>query len=364
MNNKYTETEVSRVIKVLRNVDGPWSWAKYLAGPYLGCSFACAYCYNLDNNESDAATIKKDAVEKFRSELKELPKDVITLGDYQPVEEEKRLIRSMLKIVAAERWPLHIIEKSPLVVNDLDIIEKISREAWTAVSISVTSSPAEPKTAANVALFEPDTAAAAKRFAIMAKVAAKGILTGAYCVPVIPFIGDSPDTIEAVIKATKEAGGKYFILGGLVIPEPFDQLFWETIIKYFPRLETEMKELYDINNGVKYLSYLRDLEAMSTRLCEKYDLQQSIPRPIEHYPKKLHDNKLIAEHFYLAARYAGVNGLPVEKEDEYMTLAFLLDSFDNNICSEYKDKGFKVLEELGLTQAMSKELETQISSRL
>jgi len=361
---KYTGIETDKIIKVLSNVDGAWSWTKYLAGPYLGCSFGCAYCYNLNINETETITIKKGAVDKFQQELKGLPKDVITLGDYQPVERDKRLIRDMLKFVEQENWPLHIIEKSPIILDDLDIIEKISRNAWTAVSISVTGSPAVPATAADLAMFEPDTAGPSKRFEIMSKLAVKGILTGTYCVPVIPFIGDSPTNIEAVIKSTKEAGGKYFILGGLVIPAPFDQLFWKTINDNFPEQEVKLRDLYDINHDDKYLSYLRDLETMATRLCEKYDLPQNIPRPIKHYPKELRTNKLIAEHFYLKSRFARSKRLPIEMEEAYLALAFLLDNLDYDICRHYHDDGFKALQALGLTLKLAKELEDRIKKRI
>ncbi len=364
MKGKYSEIKVDKIIKKFRNIDGGWSWTKYIAGPYLGCSFGCAYCYNLENGEDDSVTIKHGAVDKFRRELKELPKDVITLGDYQPAEAGERLLRAMLKIVAENNFPLHIIEKSPLVVDDIDIIKQISQNSWAAISVSVTSSPDDPDTSAGLNLFEPGTATATDRFKIMSEMSKQKILTGAYCVPVIPFIGDSANTIEAVIKSTKEAGGKYFILGGLVIPEPFDQLFWKTLKDNFPKLESKVKELYDINNSAKYLSYLKNLEVLSTKLCDKYGLWTHIPRPINHYPKKLRPNKSIAEYFYLKSRFARSNGLSIKMEDAYLALAFLLDNLDYNICHDYQKQDFKALEDLGLTVELAKELEGQIRVRL
>lgn len=361
MKESLKEVQVNQIISQYDHVDGGWYWAKYAAGPYLGCSYDCVYCYNLGSDDGQIQ-IKQDAVKKFREELSQLPKDVIILGDYQPAESKLRMIRAMLEIVADLGFPLHIVEKSPLVTNDLDIIKETAKKSWAAISMSVTAAPSRPNTVADLTLFEPTTPIPDKRFEAMAKVSSAGILTGTMATPVIPFIGDGLENIEAAISATKEAGGSYFIIGGLIIPEPLDQLFWDVLGANFSHLVAKMRRLYDVNNIDEYRSYFGELDRETSKLCAKYDLLDHIPRPVDHYPKELQMNKLLAEHFYLAARFAKANGLSIKKEQAYLAVAWLLDDLKFNVVKAYNDRGLKMLLDLGLEKKLAKEVETVIKS--
>lgn len=364
MKNSFQTVKVNKIINDFDHADGGWCWTKYGAGPYVGCSYDCVYCYNLGLDDQSAVKIKEDAIDKFRRELKPLPKDVVTLGDYQPAETELRLIRKMLNVVADLDFPIHIIEKSPLVTADLDLIKKVKDNSWAAVSMSVTGAPSQMGTAADLSRFEPRTPTPAERFAAMAEIASEGILTGTCCVPVIPLIGDSLENIEATISATKEAGGRYFLLGSLVLPEPFDQLFWDTLKKHFPDQVAKMRDLYHPNNSDNFSAYFGDLDRKTSRLCEKYGLLNHIPRPVDHYPQNLRLNKLVAEDFYLASRFGKANDLTVEEEYAYLAVAWLLDDLDYDITQSYRKKGLAAFAAFGLEDELAGEVETAIKKKM
>jgi len=360
MNENFPEIEVENIITTHKYVDGGWCWTKYNAGPYRGCSYDCAYCYNISANDGSEVAIKKDAQSKFSVELDSLEKDVITIGDYQPIEVDLEEIRAMLEIAEKKDFPIHINEKSPLVVRDLDIIKKISDNSWAAVSMSITNSTKHPKTGDDLKLFEKDTPTAGERFQAMREIANKGILTGTCCVPLIPYIGDDHENIEDMIEETKEAGGSYFILGSLVIPEPFDMLFWDVAERSFPEKLESLRELFDPANTEKFRSYFGELDRVTSELCAKYGLLDHIPRPVDHYSESLKDNKRLAETFFLKARFAKAENVSMEKEFSYMALGWLLEDIPFSIVDSYNASGKKALLELGLDDDFAAETEQEI----
>ncbi len=360
MTEKYPEIEVDKIVTTHKYVDGGWCWTKYNAGPYRGCSFDCAYCYNISANDGSEVAVKKDAAAKFSSELDHLEKDVITIGDYQPIEVELGEIRAMLEVIDEKEFPMHVIEKSPLVVRDLDIIKKISNKSWIAVSMSITSSSKNSKIADDLQLFEKGTPTAKERFQAMREIAEKGILTGTCCVPLIPYIGDDLSNIEEMIKETKDAGGSYFILGSLVIPEPFDKLFWDVVGANFPDKLSELIELFDPQNIDAFRDYFGELDRKASKLCENYGLLDHIPRPVDHYDDKIRDNKRLAEALFLKARFAKANNISMDKEYFYMALGWLLEDIPFNIVESYNKSGKDALVELGLEDDFAAEVEQEI----
>lgn len=351
--------EVAQALTVHQYVDGGWCWTKYNAGPYHGCSYECVYCYNLGSG--NGIGLKKDFTEKFRREIATVPKDVITVSDYQPIEAELNKIREVLEVIVDFGFPLHIIEKSPLVVRDIDVIKKIAEKSWAAVSMSVTASPALPQTEKNLTFFEPDAPTSKERFQAMKKLSDAGILTGTCCVPLIPYIGDSRENIESLIKETSESGGKYFILGSLVIPEPFDRTFWEVIEERFSDKLEALRSLFNPNNLDKFREYFGALDRETSRLCETYGLLDHIARPVGHYPEQTKNNKLIAEKFFLKARFAKANKFSLDQEYSYMALAWLLEDIPEDITGLYANEGKKVLSEMGLEEYLADEVEEEIN---
>ena len=364
MSKGHKTIRVDNIVNNYDHTDGGWCWTKYGVCPYMGCSYDCAYCYNLGYSADNQVQVKNNAVSMLQKELKTLPKDVVTIGDYQPAETELRLIREMLKVIQDAGFPLHIIEKSPLVTEDLDLISQIGKKSWAAVSISVTAAPSLPDLDKALLKYEPETSTAAERFAAMAKIASAGILTGTSCVPLIPYIGDAMLNIEELIKATKEAGGKYFLIGALVVPQPFDDDFWDITEEHFPDQAVKLQRLYDPENTEKFNEYFGNLDRKTTKLCAKYGILDHIPRPVDFYSGKIRMNKILAEQFYLKSRFSKSNRQPQEMELTYLALAWLLDDLPGDISAEYQKKGDEALAAYGLEDDMIKELAAVINEEL
>jgi DNA repair photolyase len=63
----------------------------------------------------------------LRRALGRAPVDMIATGDYQPAEKKFEMSRRMLEVCLELGFPVSILERSPLVLRDLDLIKEIDR---------------------------------------------------------------------------------------------------------------------------------------------------------------------------------------------------------------------------------------------
>lgn len=105
-----------------------------------------------------------------------------------------------------------IVERSPLVTRDLDLLTEINQRAWVGVVFSLSNLDAKLKHA-----FEPHSPGLQRRLQAMVELASAGILTGTTLMPIIPFAGDDRRHLEEVVRATKDHGGSFVLAGGLTM---------------------------------------------------------------------------------------------------------------------------------------------------
>ena len=195
MKLEFQEYRARKIVNVHRHVDGPWFWDKYSAQPYVGCRTGCEFCYlrgsrylgRRDPNSFDTLIqVKTNAVELLRKELTGLNHDVIACGDWQqPAEDRYRLSRGMLKVVCDLGFALLIVERSPLLTRDLDLLVEINQKGWVGVIFSISSVNRTLKRA-----FEPRSPGVRRRLQAMDQLAKNGILVGTGLMPVFPFVCD------------------------------------------------------------------------------------------------------------------------------------------------------------------------------
>jgi DNA repair photolyase len=145
---EYEEYLPRRILNVHKHVD-TWFYNKYSAHPYVGCAFGCEFCYSRsekymggrDPSDFDRRIrVKVNAAELLRRELPRRPPDVITCGDWQvPTERDYRLSRQMLEVVHDVGFPLFVVERSPLLTRDLDLLAAINERTWVGVVFSISS---------------------------------------------------------------------------------------------------------------------------------------------------------------------------------------------------------------------------------
>lgn len=339
-------TQADQIIASYTDPD-PWYWTKYYASPYVGCAYDCSYCFNLGGT----VTIKPNACAKFRQEISQLPRDVITIGDYQPIERQKRYLRRMIKIAGEHRFPIHLVEKSTVILDDIDLLQAIARKSWLSVSISVTDPPED---AGGLSVFEGTAPISSERFEVMRRLSEAGVPTGLCLMPVIPFIGDRTSHIQRVLEATKQAGGHYVIWSVVRPPYPFEGLFFELLNRHYPEQAGKVGAL--VQSATGYLDYVAELAKTIQSACLEVGLLDHLPRPVDHFPRDVQLNKRVAGRLYMRA---GRASNPDEGE-LWLQAARALDHFPENVGELYEREGWLGLARLRISARAARAIEAEL----
>jgi len=365
----YKSYKAKTVLNVHKHCDGGWFWSKYSASAYLGCEYGCEYCYSRDEKYnphrpardpevlkfgdpfSQYIKVKENAPELLRKALKNKPKDLIYLDDYQPVEAKFQLVRKILEICWEFGFPVFINEKSPMLLRDLDILKKISEKSHLNVGWSIIAAKDDETRLA----FEPNAPPVSARFDAMKKLAENKIITGTVFMPILPFVSGGEENIEAVIKKTKECGGQYVLDGGLTLDGYCKTHFYKALEKYDSTLIAKYDELY--RNPKSLAEHERRVHQSVLNYCKKYKLTPYIPRPVKFYPAKLQINKKIAEKFYLEARELQLSGEGGYREWTYRKAAWSLDDLEESVEEIFQKRGMESLKQIkGIGESLGKRI--------
>jgi DNA repair photolyase len=270
--------------KVLLNtVPQPDDWfgLKYNMNLYRGCQHQCIYCdsrsacYQIENFSD--ILVKSNAIELLRQELSR--KRVIgTIGTgsmndpYMPFEAKRKLTRQALQVIAAHRFPVHIITKSTLVLRDLDILCEISR-VYAAVSITITT--ADDDLGKKI---EPGAARVSARFKALQVLAENGITTGVTLMPVLPFLEDNTDNIRKIVFMAHQAGVQYIIASfGMTLRDRQRDYYYQKLEQLFPGLPGKYKQKFRSQYHV-LANNSHKLESEFHKWCQELGISTRIPR--------------------------------------------------------------------------------------
>ena len=100
---------------------------------YRGFAHQCIYCdsrsscYQIENFAD--TLVKTNALELLANELPhKRAKGIVGTGSmndpYAPIEIQYRLTRGALEIITQNRFPVHVITKSDLVMRDVDLLSR------------------------------------------------------------------------------------------------------------------------------------------------------------------------------------------------------------------------------------------------
>lgn len=291
------EIQVKSILNKKKHRDS-WFLDDYTLNPYEGCSFNCQYCYirgsKYGENMVEGLAVKINGAEVLDRQLTfRVKKDqfgIIALASgtdpYINAEGKYKLTESFLKLISKHRFPLLIITRSELILRDLGLLQAIDRNAIHApdlkdklhhgVVISFSFSTLDPEIAATL---EPGAPLPQTRLETMRKCKDAGFMVGMNCIPTLPFISDSDEQLELFVKAAKEHGADYILIGGLTLfgKNPADSkiLYYKFLERKFPHLIPAYKKLYRIFFAPPK-NYLEDLSMRADRICAKYEMRRSI----------------------------------------------------------------------------------------
>ncbi|MCU0521519.1 MAG: radical SAM protein [Anaerolineae bacterium] len=222
---------------------------RYNMNLYRGCEHRCIYCdsrsecYEIEHFDEEVL-VKVNAIDLLRDELsRKRIKGPISLGSmndpFMPLEAEINLAGRALAVIAEFGFPIHIITKSALVLKDLDTLREIAR---TYASVSFTITTTDDDLAAKV---EPGASRPSARLRAMRVLADNGIQTGTTMMPILPFIEDSEENLEAVVSRTAAAGGSYIIPWiGMTTRDRQRAYFYARLDEHFPGIRRKYERTF------------------------------------------------------------------------------------------------------------------------
>lgn len=286
------EVEVKGILNPVRQPDN-WFGLKYNMNLYRGCQHRCIYCdsrsrcYQIEHFDRDVI-VKVNAVDLLQEQLpRKRGRGTIGTGSmndpYMPIEKQYNLAGRALAVIAENRFPVHVITKSDLVLRDIDILEEIS-QVFAAVSFTIT--------AASDALgkkVEPGAPEVSRRLAAMGRLADRGIDTGVLLMPVLPFIEDHPENIREIVQKAADHGASYVLPSlGMTLRDRQREYYYKKLDQLFPGTRNNYLKRF----ANRYFAEAQNSAALNHALkeaCRETGIRLSMPK---FAPEKIFKNEL------------------------------------------------------------------------
>ena len=232
----YVFKEFKTILNKLKFPDS-WFWCKYTINPYSGCEHACIYCdarsnryYLQEIQDFENEVIIKTYVDKKLDlrikRARSLLPDVVAMGGvndaYQPIEIKAKNTQKILKVFAKFKFPVSVSTKSNLFIRDIDLFNKIANDTWFTIAVSITTMNEELSR-----FLEPFSSTPQERLEALKKVKenAPNVQVGVNLMPVIPYICDSKENMEEIVRKSKEVGIDFILFGGLTLRDSQKDFF-------------------------------------------------------------------------------------------------------------------------------------------
>jgi DNA repair photolyase len=253
----------------------------HVLSPYKGCEYGCTYCPgHLEGDLHDKVWVNINTPNILKKELKNVKKNVMCVVGYQPAEKIYRVIQKILNVLKTKHYPVHILTRSDIVLDDLDILSKINQESWCCVSFCV---PTMDIRIANI--FEPNAPSPNERMAALEKVKTAGIRTGVIISPMIPFITDSEAYLKKIVEEAEKRKADYVIPEILTLEDNYRSIMVQTIKRHYPKLLIKYKQLYELGPQPD-VRYTRNVKRRINRILEDRSISSSIPKYSEGTERK------------------------------------------------------------------------------
>lgn len=246
---------------------------------YRGCEHGCLYCYALyshdylnDHEFYKHIYYKENIVEILEKEISKSTwkKEIINFGSvcdsYQPCEKEFGLMRDVLKLMIKYKQPINISTKSKLILRDIDLLAELSKLTYVNITCTVTCADEMIQK-----IIEPHASSSLERMKVLQILKQKtNASVGILMMPIIPYLSDSYENIEAIYKLAHAIHLDYVVTGTLYLRGKTKPYFLNEIKKYNLNLYTKLNRIYS-SPGLKK-DYKNQLYQKIEILKKKYSL--------------------------------------------------------------------------------------------
>ena len=181
----------------------------YSLNCYTGCAHACVYCYARfmqrfhPHDEPWGAFVDVKAQRRRGAQTPIAPRQPGSVflssacDGWQPIEAQWRLTRRCCELLLERGFQLHVLTKSALVLRDFDVF------TGHPVQVGVTVTTLDERLQK---LWEPGPASVAQRFHVIDAARRAGLQTSIMFGPLLPFLSDSPASIDALLDRAAALG--------------------------------------------------------------------------------------------------------------------------------------------------------------
>jgi len=238
----------------------------YTLNPYRGCTHACVYCYapvvlREEREWGRFADVKINMPGVLSNELRKKKKGVVgisTVTDaYQQIEKKYEITKRCLEELLKHDFPICLQTKSSLVLRDLDIIQKFSKKE---VGFTITTLKEEARKK-----YEPFSSSTEEKLSALEQIVSKGIKTWVFLGPIMPYITDSNDELEILIKKLSKIKVESIMADKLRIKPGIWGKVMKFISKDYPELVSKYENLDE--------SYFNNVKYKLIKLCKEHELK-------------------------------------------------------------------------------------------
>lgn len=262
----------------------PYDWDLNI---YRGCSHRCVYCYALyshkyleENSQNpgeffDTIYVKTNIVEILEKKLSSprWKKGIINLGSvcdsYQHLEKKYKLMPEILNLMIKYNNPIVISTKSDLILRDMGLIKKLATKTY--VNIAATITCLDKKLRKKI---EPYSVSSERRFEVLKTFQKQTKANiGVHFMPILPFLTDTPQNIEGIIKKTKEINADYILTYGLNLRTQTRKYYFNFLKKEFPELVNKYYQIF--NDPEVKKRYIEKVYPLIKKFKNKYKVSSN-----------------------------------------------------------------------------------------
>ena len=254
---------------------------KYNLNLYRGCEHQCIYCdsrsecYGIENFHD--VLVKVNAIELLEKELaRKRIKGTVGFGSmsdpYTRAELTYGLTRRALEVLERRGFPAHLITKSDLILRDIGLIAAVNR---VHCSVCFTLTTTDDALARQV---EPAAPLPSARLEAMRRLAERGVPVGVSMMPILPFLEDNRENIQAIVEQTAAHGGSFIIPWfGMSLRDRQRAYYYKQLDRRFPGVRAKYEQRF----GLRYeapAGRARELVALFNDLCARHAISPRVKR--------------------------------------------------------------------------------------
>jgi DNA repair photolyase len=224
---------------------------------------------------------------------------------YQPAESAYRLTRQVLHQFAERGQPCLVLTKSPAILEDLVLLERIHEQSLAVVIFTLLT--IDPYLVSKI---EDKAPAPQLRLDAVAELKRAGIPVGVALMPILPYVNDTNYVLTTTIRAIAEAGADFVVWDHLHIPtERHRGRIGEMLTRVGNYPPGYYRDLYGSGSNATPLpdaAYRADRDREILTLCDAMNLPVRAPHQI--YARRLNPRNEAALLLKHTAFRDGVQG--------------------------------------------------------